>query len=354
MSYIIDNLFIIIFFIIVISVLLLDLLVIGKNKHIISLKESLIWTSIWIAISLAFYLFILFLGHKIHKIATPDELNKYLSLYNPHLNIKGLNLADSLALYRKSLATDYITGYFLEYSLSIDNVFVILLILTGFSVSTLNYKTVLFWGILGAIILRFTFIFAGSALIIKYNWILLIFGAFLLYSGIKMFLERKSEEFIEVKDHWLVKFLSKHFNIYPEFVTHHFWKKIGAKFYFTPLLVVLILIEFTDLVFAFDSIPAIFSITRDPYIVFFSNIFAIIGLRSLFFLLIKVIDYFHYLKVGISFLLAFVGLKLLFHEYLENIGFKNIYSLYFILFTLTVSILASIVFPEKIKKAGIQ
>jgi tellurite resistance protein TerC len=165
-----------------------------------------------------------------------------------------------------------------------------------------------------------------------------------------MFVERNKEEKIEVKDHWLVKFLSKHFNIYPEFINHHFWKKIESKFYFTPLLVVLILIEFTDLVFAFDSIPAIFSITRDPYIVFFSNIFAIIGLRSLFFLLIKIIDYFHFLKVGISFLLAFVGLKLLFHEYLENIGFKNIYSLYFILFTLTVSILASIIFPEKINK----
>jgi len=181
----------------------------------------------------------------------------------------------------------------------------------------------------------------------------LIFGAFLLYSGIKMFIDRNTEETIEVKDHWLVKFLSKHFNIYPEFVKHYFWKKIDAKFYFTPLLVVLILVEFTDLVFAFDSIPAIFSITRDPYIVFFSNIFAIIGLRSLFFLLIKVIDYFHYLKIGISFLLAFVGLKLLFHVYLDNIGFKNIYSLYFILLTITLSILASIAFPKKIKEESI-
>ena len=349
MTYIIGNIFFILFIIVIVSVLLIDLLVVGKNKHVISLKESMIWTSIWFTIALAFYLAILYLGHYIHNITSPGDLDKYLNLYNPHLNIKGLIFSDALVVYRKSLATDYITGYFLEYSLSIDNIFVILLILKGFSVSTINYKTVLFWGILGAIVLRFTFIFVGSALVIRYNWILFIFGAFLIYSGINLYFERKSEETFEVKDHWLVKFLSKHFNIYPFFVNHYFWKKIDAKFYFTPLFVVLIMIEFTDLIFAFDSIPAIFSVTRDPYIVFFSNIFAIIGLRSLFFLLIKIIDYFHYLKVGISVLLVFVGLKLLFHEYLENIGFKNIYSLYFILLTLAVSILSSVIFPEKLK-----
>jgi tellurite resistance protein TerC len=152
---------------------------------------------------------------------------------------------------------------------------------------------------------------------------------------------------MKVNNHWLVKYLSKHFNIYPEFIKHHFWQKIDGKLFFTPLFIVLILIEFTDLIFAMDSIPAIFSITRDPYIVFFSNIFAIIGLRALFFLLIKIVDYFHFLKVGISFLLVFVGVKLLLHSFLERIGFENIYSLYIILFTLVISILASVVFPRK-------
>lgn len=254
--------------------------------------------------------------------------------------------SEALHYYRKTIATDFITGYFLEYSLSLDNVFVILMILLGFSVKQVYYKTVLFWGIFGALILRFTFIFIGAALIKRFDWILLLFGAFLIYSGIKMFLKRNEKEKIEVKDHWLVKILSSKFRVHTEFIDHHFWKKINGKFFITPLFVVLILIEFTDLIFAFDSIPAIFSITKDPYLVFFSNIFAIIGLRSMFFLLIKVVDYFHYLKIGISILLAFVGLKLLFHSYLIKIGFSNIYSLYFILVTLAISILASIVFPE--------
>jgi len=132
-----------------------------------------------------------------------------------------------------------------------------------------------------------------------------------------------------------------------DFIQHRFWKRIDGKLFLTPLFIVLVMIEFTDVIFAFDSIPAIFSITTDPYIVFFSNIFAIIGLRSLFFLLIKVVDLFHYLKVGISFLLAFVGFKLLFHTWLDTVGYKNIYSLYVIAGTLLISILASIIFPRK-------
>jgi tellurite resistance protein TerC len=347
MSIIYNNIFVISFFIGILAILLIDLLFIGKNKHTISLKESLVWTSVWIGVALGFYLIIYFYGHKIHNIYTPADLQKYMTLYYPNINISDLSFSDALALYRKNISTDYLTGYFLEYTLSIDNVFVILMILTGFAVSPTNYKTVLFWGILGVILLRFVFIFAGSVLIQKFEWILLIFGAFLIYSGIKIFIERNKEEKMKVNNHWLVKYLSKHFNIYPEFIKHHFWQKIDGKLFFTPLFIVLILIEFTDLIFAMDSIPAIFSITRDPYIVFFSNIFAIIGLRALFFLLIKIVDYFHFLKVGISFLLVFVGVKLLLHSFLERIGFENIYSLYIILFTLVISILASVVFPRK-------
>jgi len=226
------------------------------------------------------------------------------------------------------------------------------MILTGFSVDPKNYKQVLFWGILGAIVLRFIFIFAGSALIHRFSWILLVFGAFLVYSGVQMFLTRNKEQKLEARDHWLVKFLSKHVNVYPDFLGHHFWTRLDGKLYMTPLFIVLIMIEFTDVIFALDSIPAIFSITTDPYIVFFSNIFAIIGLRSLFFLLIKVVDLFHYLKVGISFLLAFVGFKLLFHSWLEEIGYQNVYSLYIIAGTLVISILASIIFPERKKLPG--
>jgi tellurite resistance protein TerC len=347
LHFIYQNMFFFIFGIVVLSVLLFDLLFVGKNKHVISLKESLLWTSVWVALAIGFYFFIKFYGDHIHNITDYETLKNYVVLYSPSLHLPENDFAAALKMYRDCAATDYITGYFLEYTLSIDNVFVILMVLTSFSVSPSNYKTVLFWGILGAIILRFIFIFVGSVLIIKFSWILYIFGLFLIYSGIKMFIERNKTEKIEVQDHIVVRFFSRHFNIHPEYIDAHFWKRLNGKLFFTPLFIVLIMIEFTDIIFAFDSIPAIFSITRDPYIVFFSNIFAIIGLRSLFFLLIKVVDYFHFLKVGISFLLAFVGFKLLFHNYLDETGFKNIYSLYIILATLGVSILASLVFPEK-------
>jgi tellurite resistance protein TerC len=347
MNFLLEHFFVIIFSVVILGVLFIDLLLIGKNKHVISLKESILWTSIWVSLALGFYFLIYFFGQRIHNINSFSELQIYLSKFYPSLHTSSLSFTDALSLYRKSVATDFITGYILEYTLSLDNVFVILMILIGFSLDAKYYKTVLFWGILGAILLRFLFIFLGSVLIQKFEWIMLLFGAFLLYSGIKMFLERKKEDKIEVKDHWLVKFLSKHFRVHPEFIEHHFWKKINGKLFVTPLLIVLILIEFTDLIFAFDSIPAIFSITQDPYIVFFSNIFAILGLRSLFFLLIKIVDYFHFLKIGISFLLAFVGFKLLFHTYLLKIGFSNLISLYIILSTLLISIIASILFPEK-------
>jgi tellurite resistance protein TerC len=162
-----------------------------------------------------------------------------------------------------------------------------------------------------------------------------------------MFLSRNQQKKTEIRNHWLVRFLSKHVNIYPDYLENKFWKRIDGKFYFTPLFIVLIMIEFTDLIFAMDSIPAIFSITTDPYIVFFSNVFAIIGLRSLFFLLARLVNLFRYLTVGISFLLAFVGFKLLFHTWLDNIGYKTTYSLYIIAATLLISIIASLLFPGK-------
>jgi len=345
------NIFFIVFGVVILGVLLIDLLLVGKDKHEISLKESLIWTSIWVSLAIGFCLFIRFYGHHIHNITDWESLKSYVAMYQPTLRLPHDNYDAALDAYRKTAATDFITGYLLEYTLSLDNVFVIMLLLTGFGVNKSDYKQVLFWGILGAIVLRFIFIFVGSALISRFNWILLVFGAFLLYSGVHMFLTRnKQEDTADSQGHWLVKFLSKHFNVYPTFIGHHFWKRVDGKLYITPLLVVLMMVELTDVIFAMDSIPAIFSITLDPYIVFFSNIFAIIGLRSLFFLLVKVVDLFHYLKVGISFLLSFIGFKLLFHHWLDTIGYKNVFSLYIIGATLLISILASLAFPEKKEK----
>ena len=181
----------------------------------------------------------------------------------------------------------------------------------------------------------------------KFQWTLILFGAFLIYSGVKIYLERNKEQKIEVDKHPIVRVLSKWFKILPRFEENKFFHRENHILYITPLLIVLVVIEFTDLIFAFDSIPAIFSVTRDPYIVFFSNIFAIIGLRSLFFLVIKIFYLFTYLKEGISVLLIFIGLKLVFHHYLDQIGYKSVYSLYFILSVLAGSIILSLLFPRK-------
>jgi tellurite resistance protein TerC len=331
----------------ILIILFIDLKLIGKNSHVISLKESLIWTSVWVSVAIGFYIFLMFHAEKLHGITNPDQLLLVEKKYAPFLKIIPGNFIESLDNYRKNLATEFITGYFVEYSLSIDNIFVIMMILGSFAVKEMFYKEVLFWGILGAIILRGIFIFTGSALVQRFDWVLLIFGAFLLYQGIKIFIYRNKEEETEPHNHWLFKYLSRHFPIQNQYSGSHFIIRQNRKLFFTPLLVVLVMVEFTDLVFAFDSIPAIFAVTRDPFIVFFSNIFAIIGLRSLFFLLRKVVHKFHYLKVGIAFLLMFIGIKLLFHTWLYFIGFKTIYSLYIILFILATSIGASLLFPKK-------
>jgi tellurite resistance protein TerC len=250
--------------------------------------------------------------------------------------------------YKKSQAINYISGYFIEKSLSIDNIFVMLMILQGFSVPLKDYKMVLFWGILGAIVLRFIFIFAGVVIIQKFEWVLLVFGGFLLFQGIKILFE-KEKAAKDPKDSWLVKYLSNHINLHTGYDRDSFWFRQRGKLFFTPLFIVLIMIEFSDLVFAFDSIPAVFAVSRDPFIVFFSNIFAILGLRSLFFLVANLVNKFRFLKPGVALLLVFVGAKLLLHSQLKAWGFQPEYSLYFIAFVMVASVALSIIFPKKIK-----
>jgi tellurite resistance protein TerC len=343
-----ETIYFLIFTVGILAVLFFDLTVIGRHHHVLTFKESLIWTGVWVSLALMFYFFILFKGDVFHNITSMEHLLELQSKYAPHLKLDLNSFENSLDLYRNNMAMEFISGYIIEYTLSMDNVFVMMLILSSFAVEERYYKEVLFWGILGAIVLRFFFIFVGAALIAKFSWILLLFGAFLIFTGVKLFVNRNEEEDkAEKKDHWLVKFFSKHFNVLPDFVGGKFFVRQNKKTFMTPLFVVLILIEFTDLIFATDSIPAIFAVTRDPYLVFFSNIFAIIGLRSLFFLLMKVMNLFHYLNYGIAFLLTFVGFKLLFHRWLEKIGFSSAYSLYVILGTLVLCIIASLLFPKK-------
>ncbi len=339
------------FLIFVISVLLLDLLVIGGKSHMVSFKEAAGWTLVWVAFALGFGAFLFFHGEKMHGIHSLSDLTQVVAKYNYGIDVTGMGFDQSVELFRKTMSINYISGYLIEEILSVDNLFVIIMILTAFSVRPEAYKPVLFWGILGAIVLRFLFIFIGAAMIHKFEWILYIFGAYLIYVGVKMYINRTKEEKIEPQNHPVVKFLSRYMRVYPKYVKNHFFVRREKYTYITPLFIVLILVEFTDLIFATVSIPAIFSVTRDPYVVFFSNIFAILGLRSMFFLLIHVVNKFHYLKVGISVLLVFVGIKLLAHTWLESIGFESIHSLYFILFVLVTSVTLSLMFPKKEEEA---
>jgi len=326
------------FIIFIVAILLVDLLFVGKGSSHVSLKEAGTWSLIWITLALLFSVLLLHFGEMVHGVKNINDLTHIVQKYAPELKLTGITFEDNIDIYRKYMTVSYLTGYLIEETLSTDNLFVILMILIAFNVKPSSYKPVLLWGILGAIVLRFGFIFAGSALIQRFEWIMLIFGAYLVYAGVNMYIKRHTEDKIDPQHHWLVKLSSRWFKVFPRYVGANFFIKRKGLFYITPLLVVVIIIEFTDLIFATDSIPAIFSITRDPYVVFFSNIFAILGLRSLFFLLVHVVKLFYYLKTGIAVLLVFIGLKLLFHSWLEKIGFESIYSLYFILTVLAFSI----------------
>lgn len=341
-----ELIFLLAFLLFITFLLVLDLGVFHKKDHVIQFKEAAVWTGVWIGVALLFWGFISFKAELIHAPETLEDL-KTLNVQHGHdLNLDGVDYEQGLKMYRKAMSMEYITGYLIEKSLSIDNIFVMIMIFMAFGVDKIYYHRVLFYGILGAIVLRFVFIFVASALIQKFNWILLVFGLVLLYSAVKMFINRNAHKNMDVKNHVVVKFLSQRHLATSEFHGHDFFAKIDKRWLATPLFIVLLIIEFSDIVFAFDSIPAIFSVTQDPYIVFFSNIFAILGLRSLFFLLESVMDKFCYLKLGLSALLAFIGSKMLL-PYVSDIHISTGVSLIVILSILALSIIASILFPKK-------
>ena len=332
------------------SMLAIDLGVFSKGNHVVTFKEAGIWSAVWVTIAIVFFFIIKTHGDIIHGISNFADLQAVQQKYADHLIITSGNFEGSLQNYRDNMALEFITGYLLEYSLSVDNIFVILLIFTSFGVRTIYYKKVLFWGVLGAVVMRFIFIFVGAALIQRFDWILYIFGVFLVYTGGKMFFDKDGVEHLETQNHPVVRFASKYFSITPRYVKDHFFVKKAGRFLITPLFVVVLIIEFTDLLFAVDSVPAVFAVTEDPYIVFFSNIFAIMGLRSMFFFLSNILPMFQYLKTGLAVLLVFIGTKMLFHTILEAWGFKTQYSLFVIVGILGVSVGASLLFPKKEKE----
>lgn len=337
------------FLIFIAFILALDLGLFGKKSETISLKQAGIMSAGVVLLAIVFYVLLMSFGHHIHGIDSMEKLQTIVTKYHHPVKLIPGDLENSIERYDNNLALEFITGYVLEYALSVDNIFVIMLIFTSFNVAKSDYHRVLFWGILGAVIMRFIFIFVGAALISKFSWILYVFGAFLLYTGIKMYIDRNKTETIDTGRHPVVNFANKYFKVHNKFVGHKFWVTIDGVKKMTPLFIVLIIVEFTDLIFAVDSIPAIFSVTKDPYMVFFSNIFAIIGLRSMFFLLSGFVDKLRYLKIGLAFLLAFIGLKMLLHSYMDEIGFKTTHSLIIIISILAVSVIASLANPIRVK-----
>lgn len=325
----------------------LDLGVFSKDNHIVKFREAAIWSLVWVLCASAFYLIIDTKGDLIHGVKTYDDLVVLHQKYADHVNLVPGDFQQSLQNYRDNMSLEFITGYLVEYALSVDNIFVIILIFSSFGVREKYYKKVLFWGIIGAVVLRCLFIFVGSALIQEFNWIIYVFGVFLAYTGIKMFFESDEEEKMETDKHPVVRLVSRFFPVFPRYVGENFFVKKAGKWVATPLFVVLMIIEFTDLIFAVDSVPAVFSVTKDPFLVFFSNIFAILGLRSMFFFLANILHLFHYLNYGLALLLTYIGGKMLAHNWLKAIGFTNIHSLYIIITILGVSILASVLFPKK-------
>ncbi len=329
-------------FLLFIGVMLaLDLGVFQKTKHALSFREALTWTLVWIAISVGFFFLIRYHGNWIHGSDTLEEIQARILKFGHPIDIQGVSVDDAIRLYNHNLSLEYITGYLIEYSLSIDNIFVIVLIFMSFNIPPKHFKRVLFWGILGAVVMRFIFIFAASALIQRFSWFLYVFGVMLVIIGGKMawtFLFGNKEEQIDTEKHPVVRLVSRFFNVSHDEHAETFFVRKEGKLYVTTLFIVLMIIEFTDVIFAVDSVPAVFSVTQDPYIVFFSNIFAILGLRSLFFLVMDIMNRFHYLKMGLAALLVFVGAKMLVHDYLH---ITTRQSLLIIASILAVSILAS-------------
>lgn len=327
------------FYILVLIMLAIDLFSFGKKgQHEVGIKESLRMTVVWIGVSVLFGLGVfIFDADPQH----PGEL-----------------------FQGKQRALEYFAGYLIEKSLSMDNLFVFLMLFSYFGVERKYQHEVLFWGIFGALVLRSIFIFAGVAVITRFEWVLAIFGVFLLYTGAKMFSGMGDD--VDPSKNVIVKVFKKFFPVTTQRDGGNFFTKINGKTFATPLFIALIVIETTDVAFAVDSIPAVFSVSHDPFVVLTSNIFALLGLRALYFALSAIADYFRFLKYGLGVILIFVGIKMiiglsytgdLLREHLgcdipvgEGIEVPIALSLGIIIGVLAISILASVVIKDKSKQ----
>jgi len=304
----------VLFNVFVLAMLLLDLAVFHRKAHEVHFKEAIGWTIIWIVLAGLFALLIFGFGHYMVAKPRPNSV----------------------------LALEFVTGYVMEESLSIDNLFIFLLIFRYFKVPRISQHKVLFWGILGALITRAIFIVAGVSLVNRVHWVMYVFGAWVLYSGFALLFQKNRQ--IEPEKNPLLKLMRKFVPITHVYEGNKFFVMRAARRCATPLLVVLLVIETTDVVFAADSIPAILSITRDSFVVYTSNVFAVLGLRSLYFALAGMMDLFHFLHYGVSAILIFTGAKMLLGGVYEMpIGL----ALGVILGIILISIVASLLWPAK-------
>lgn len=290
----------------ILGMLALDLGVFNRRAHHITFRESLGWIALWVSLALLFNLWIYF------------EKGPVKSL-------------------------EFFTGYIIELSLSVDNLFVFLIIFSYFNVPDQYKHRVLFWGIVGALVLRAVFIILGYTLISYFHWINYVFGAILLYTGIKM-LFHNNDDPVEIENNIIVRLWKKYFPVHPHYEGKNFFIKEKGKLVATPLFIVLLVVEVTDLMFAVDSIPAVLSISSDPFIVYSSNVFAILGLRSIFFALSNAMDYFRLLKYGLSLILVFVGVKMIISDYFH---LPIHFALCVVVIILAASIVLSIVYKGK-------
>ena len=298
--------------------LALDLGIFNKTPHIISSKEAGMWTGIWVALSFAFSGVIYWL-YQNNFVANPNNLKPAVA------------------------SMKYITGYLIELSLSADNIFVIAVIFASFKIGQKYQHRVLFWGIIGAVIFRGLMIFFGVLLINKIDWITYVFGAFLVFTAMKMLFKKDDDEF-NPKESFVYKMIGKVIPISHHKDKEHFFIKENNKNYATPLFVALIVIEVMDMIFAMDSVPAILAITSDPFLVFSSNIFAILGLRSMYFFLANMLEKFSYLEYSLIAILTFVGIKMLI---IQHYKFPEWVSLTFIAVALATGIIVSLAKSEK-------
>jgi tellurite resistance protein TerC len=336
------------FLVLVATMLAIDLGVVDRKAHVVSLREALVWTGIWIGTAMVFWLFIALKAEWIHGITTFEQLEYFNKLHGHGLKLDpAAGFEEGLKAYRHAMSLEYLTGYLIEKALSVDNIFVMIMIFLSFRVEPKYYHKILFWGIIGAVVLRFAFIFSAAALVSRFAWVLWIFGGILIWSGVKLLFEKgDDDEEKDMSQGKAVKWISKRFRMTDRDCDGKFFTRIDGLRYMTPLFLVLLVIEGSDVIFAVDSIPAIFSVTLDPYIVFFSNIFAILGLRSLFFVLSGVMGKFAYLKTGLAVLLTFIGVKMLLHG-IFHIKIGTGASLITVAGILAVSIVASLLVPPK-------